>query len=231
MNTKRLVPVAALLVAALSFGPVHAQTKKDLEDAMGAEGLQAVKSKDLDMLYVRPGASLAGYKKVMLDPVEVSFSKSWDPTRTGSNIKLGQAERENIRTGVAKVTHDQFAKLLQAKDGYPVVSAPGEDVLRAKVKVLNLYVNAPAADTGAGRTRTYQMSAGEATLFLELYDSETGQILARAIDRRESRSNNLMMMSGTVANTAEMENLAAQWAHVLRKSLDRAHAAAAPAKK
>jgi hypothetical protein len=224
MKTTRFIPIAALLAAALSFGPVQAQTKKDLEEAMGAEGLKAVKSKDLDMLYARPDATLAGYKKVMLDPVEVSFSKSWDPTRTGSNIKLGAAERESIRTGVAKITQDQFAKLLQANNGYPVVTEAGPDVLRAKVRVMNLYVNAP--DAGAvGRTRTYTMSAGEATLFLELYDSESGQILARVIDRRESRNNNLMMLAGSVPNAAEAEALAAQWARILRKALDKAHAA------
>jgi len=224
MKTTRFIPIAALLAAALSLGPVQAQTKKDLEEAMGAEGLKAVKSKDLDMLYARPDATLAGYKKVMLDPVEVSFSKNWDPTRTGSNIKLGAAERESIRTGVAKITQDQFAKLLQANNGYPVVTEAGPDVLRAKVRVMNLYVNAP--DAGAvGRTRTYTMSAGEATLFLELYDSESGQILARVIDRRESRNNNLMMLAGSVPNAAEAEALAAQWARILRKALDKAHAA------
>jgi fructose-1-phosphate kinase PfkB-like protein len=69
------------------------------------------------------------------------------------------------------------------------------------------------------------MSAGEATLFLELYDSETGQILARVIDRRESRNNNLMMLAGSVPNAAEAEALAAQWARILRKALDKAHAA------
>jgi hypothetical protein len=229
MKTTRLIPIAALLAAALSFGPAHAQTTKDLEDAMGAEGLKAVKSKDLDMLYARPGATLAAYKKVMLDPVEVSFSKNWDPNRTGSNLKLGAAERENIRTGVAKITQDQFAKLLQANNGYPIVTEAGPDVLRAKVRVMNLYVNAP--DAGApGRTRTYTMSAGEATLFLELFDSETGQILARVIDRRESRNNNMVMLSGTVANTAEAEALAAQWARILRKALDKAHSATAPKK-
>jgi hypothetical protein len=71
------------------------------------------------------------------------------------------------------------------------------------------------------------MSAGEATLFLELFDSETGQILARVIDRRESRNNNLLMLSGSVPNAAEAEALAAQWAHILRKALDKAHAATA----
>jgi len=229
MKTTRLIPIAALLAAALSLGPVQAQGMKDLEEAMGAEGLKAIKSKDLDMVYARPGATLAAYKKVILDPVEVSFSKSWDPNRTGSNLKLGAAERENIRTGVAKITQEQFAKLLQANNGYPIVTEAGPDVLRAKVRVMNLYVNAPDAGA-AGRTRTYTMSAGEATLFLEIFDSETGQILARVIDRRESRNNNMVMLSGTVANTAEAEALAAQWARILRKALDKAHSATAPKK-
>jgi hypothetical protein len=226
MNAKRLIPLAALLAAALSF-PIQAQTKKDLEAAMAAEGLQPAKSKDLDMLYMRPGASLAGYKKVMLDPVEVSFSKDWDPTRPGSKLKVGPTERENIRAGVAKITYDQFARLLAAKDGYPVVTAAGEDVLRAKVRIINLYVNATDPNASNARTRSYTMSAGEATLFLDIFDSETGQILARAIDRREARTDNRMTLSNSVINTADAEDLAAQWARILRKALDKARAATA----
>jgi len=226
MKTRTPVSIAVLLAATLAWTPLHAADKSDLEAAMGAEGLKAVKSKDLDMVYARPGATLASYNKVMVDPVEVAFAKNWDPKRTGSNLKLGADERENIRTGVAKITQEQFAKMLQSNNGYPVVSAAGPDVLRAKARVLNLYVNAPAADSGAGRSRTYSLSAGEATLFLELFDSETGQILARVIDRRESRSNNMVMLSGPVANVAEAEALAARWAHVLRKAMDNAHAVA-----
>ena len=214
----------ALLAATVALAPAFAADMKDLEAAMGAEGLQPVKSKDMDMVYTRPGATLAGYNKVMLDPVEVSFSKSWDPKRTGSNLPLGADEREKIRTGVAKITQEQFAKQLQAKNGYPIVNAAGPDVLRAKARVLNLYVNAPDAGS-VGRTRTYTLSAGEATLFLELFDSETGQILARVIDRRESRNNNMVMLANPVSNAFEAEALAAQWAAVLRKAMDKAHAA------
>jgi hypothetical protein len=220
-----------LLAAALALAPAFAADMKDLEAAMGAEGLQPVKSKQLDMVYARPGASLASYKKVMLDPVEVSFAKNWDPKRTGSNLKLGAEERESIRAGVAKITQEQFARQLQAKNGYPIVNAAGPDVLRAKARVVNLYVNAPDAVGSSGRTRTYTLSAGEATLFLELFDSETGQILARVIDHRESRNNNLVMIAGPVQNAAEAEALAAQWATVLRKAMDRAHAASGGAKK
>jgi hypothetical protein len=222
MKTKTLLRIGALMATA-ALGIAQAATS-ELEDAMGAEGLARIKSKDLDMVYTRPGASLATYKKVMLDPVEVSFSKNWDPKRTGSNIKLGQAEREGIRTGVAKITMEQFSKELQAKNGYPVVTAAGPDVLRARAKVVNLYVNAPDANA-AGRSRTYTLSAGEATLFLELFDSETGQILARVVDRREGRNNGMVMLASPVQGAAEAEQIVQVWGHVLRKAMDTAHAA------
>jgi hypothetical protein len=75
-------------------------------------------------------------------------------------------------------------------------------VLRVKIKILNLYVNAP--DTmAAGRSRTFTVSAGEMTMFMELYDSETGAVLARVVDRREGRNTGQMQLSSSVVNTGE----------------------------
>ena len=224
MKAARILRAAALLASTALIGIGVAATRADLEQAMAADGLAETKIKDIDMAFTRPGASLAGYSKVIVDPVEVSFSKSWDPNRTGSRLKITQGERDNIRNGVAKIVQDEFAVQLQAKNGYPVVKEPGPDVLRARAKIVNLYVNAP--DTAsAGRSRVYTVSAGEMTLYLELYDSETGQILARVIDRREARNAGTMQLSGSVVNAGEAQDIAAIWARILRKSMDKAHAA------
>ena len=226
MKTLRVVRAAAILASTALIGIGIAATRADLEQAMAADGLAEAKIKDIDMAFTRPGASLAGYSKVIVDPVEVSFSKSWDPSRTGSRLKISQGERDNIRNGVAKIVQDEFAVQLQAKNGYPVVKEAGPDVLRARAKIVNLYVNAP--DTAsAGRSRTYTVSAGEMTLYLELYDSETGQILARVIDRREARNAGTMQLSGSVVNAGEAQDIAAIWARILRRSMDKAHAAGA----
>ena len=196
---------------------------KTVEELMSHDGLQKVKIKDLDLAYVRPGASLAGYKRVMLDPVQVSFSKSWDPKKTGSSFKLSAEERENIRSGVAKIVQEEFTKTLSAKDGYPIVTESGPDVLRVKTNIINLYVNAPDTQS-AGRTRTYTASAGEMTLVAEYYDSESGQVLARVVDRREGRAaGGQMSWSNSVMNQAEAETIASTWARILRKSLDKAN--------
>jgi hypothetical protein len=70
----------------------------------------------------------------------------------------------------------------------------------------------------------FTVSAGEMTLFAELYDSETGEVLARVVDRREGRNTGRLTISNSGTNTAEAQSVAATWARVLRNSLDKAHA-------
>jgi hypothetical protein len=203
--------------------PALAASKAAVNEAMTHDGLERIKSKTADLVYARPGASLAAYSKVMLGPVDVAFSKSWDPKRPGSNFKLSHEEREGIRSGVATLVRDEFVKTLQAKDGYPVVDAAGPDVLRLKVSIINLYVNAPDVATAA-RTRSYVTSAGEMTLVLEAYDSETGQVLSRVVDRQESDiRGGQLSWSNRVMNQSEGELIASGWARQLRKALDQAH--------
>ena len=48
------------------------------------DGLELTKVKGVDLMYRRPGATLTGYNKVMVDPVQVAFSKSWDPRDYGT---------------------------------------------------------------------------------------------------------------------------------------------------
>ena len=213
---------AVALFAALFALAVNAQdAKKQLEEALSHDGLQKAKVKGVAMVYTRPGASLATYKKVQIDPVDVAFHKDWNPERTGSRLKLSAKEREEIRSGVATIVQEQFAKVMQAKGGYQVVTEAGPDVLRLRPRIANLYVTAP--DTGAAMTRTYSVSAGEMTLFLEMFDSETGAVMARVVDHRAARSDVRMRLSSKVLNAGEAEAVAAEWARILRDQFDKAH--------
>jgi hypothetical protein len=218
----RSISIVSLLASTLLFTSAFAATKADLEKAMSYDGLEKINVKGIDLAYARPGATLAGYNRVKLEPVEVAFHKDWDPTRTGSRIKLSADERENIRTGVAKIVYEEFVKELQAKSNYRVVDESGPDVLRVKARIVNLYVDAPGTGT-TGRSRTYTVSAGEVTILAELFDSETGQVLARIVDRREARNNTMLTLSNSVVNADEARAIASSWARVLRDGLDKAH--------
>jgi hypothetical protein len=222
MNMNRSVRIASLLASTLLLTSAFAASKADLEKAMSYDGLEKINVKGIDLAYARPGATLAAYNKVKLEPVEVAFHKDWNPTRTGSRLKITADERENIRTGVSKIVYDEFVKELQAKSNYKVVDESGPDVLRVKGKIVNLYVNAPDTRT-TGRSRTYTLSTGEMTILAELYDSETGQLLARIVDRREARNTTMLTLSDSVVNAGEARDIASSWACILRNGLDKAH--------
>jgi len=61
------------------------------------------------------------------------------------------------------------------------------------------------------------------TLLAELFDSESGQVLARVVDRDAARDNMGMTMSSSVLNVAEARIIASEWGRALRNGLDRAH--------
>ena len=113
-------------------------------------------------------------------------------------------------------------KELQDKSRYQVVDEAGPDELRVKVAIVDLYVNAPDTES-VGMSRTYTVSAGQMTLFAELFDSESGQLLARVIDKREGRDNQMYQLSSSVVKRGELQDIASAWARILRRALDNAH--------
>jgi hypothetical protein len=219
-SSRLLAGLIATCVA--SVGCASSGATQAIDEAMSHDGLQKIEVEGIELAYARPRATLTGYHKVKLDPIEVAFHKDWDPQQPGSHFKISTRERENIRTEVARIVGEQFVRELQRDQGYQLVQEAGPDVLRVRVSIVNLMVTAPDTNT-TGMSRVYTVSAGEMTLFAELFDSETGALLARAIDRREARDAGRLTLSNTVVNLAANESIAATWARILRNALDRAH--------
>jgi hypoxanthine-guanine phosphoribosyltransferase len=63
----------------------------------------------------------------------------------------------------------------------------------------------------------------EMTLVGDLVDSESGQVIARVVDRREAQGTGMMTLTNSVVNRQEASIIAASWARILRKRLDAAH--------
>jgi hypothetical protein len=219
---KRVLMVAAV---ALTLGlSTVAGAREPTPDSW--DGMPRVKRAGLDAVYLREGASLAKYKKVMLDPVEVSFDKNWDPQRrqTGSNIYggAGRVDMEAIRTDLGKLAREATKRELEKKNGYPLVDSIGEDVLRVRARIVDLYINAP--DTMTPGTRNYVVNAGEMTLVADLYDSQTNTLIGHVIDRERGQERGPfdLQIANRVTNTAEADRILTMWAYRLRKALDNA---------
>lgn len=220
MNKNRLLRRLAAFIPLFLAASALAQGAKTVDQLMSYDGLQKIDIKGIDTAYALPGATLAGYKTVMILPVGVRFHKSFKPTVPGSRRSLSSDELQKIRDDVAECVRDAFVEELK-KGGYSMVSEPGPDVLRVQTAIINLYITAPDVPT-AGRTRVYTVSAGEMTLLVELADSETGEIIVRALDRYQARSPGSFRLSSTFYNAVEARNAAASWAKILRGELDKA---------
>ena len=96
----------------------------------------------------------------------------------------------------------------------------GDDVLLIRAAIIDLDITAP--DTASpGRSTTYTASSGAATLYIELFDSVSGQIIGRAADRQVARrSSGWMTWTNRVTNTADARRIFGSWADQLRKFLD-----------
>ena len=208
-----LVSISAALMLATSLAD-PALAGED-PPSVTYDGLELVKKGRLDIVYRRPGVDLSGYSKFMLDPFEVAFKKQW----TRDFRQVSQNDRERIRRDLAEEARDVFIEELEEKGGYEVVEAPGPDVLRVTAGIIELYINAP--DTmQAGRTRTYTLSTGEATLVAELRDSESGAVLARAADHERARESMTLQWTTRVDNRADARIILRKWAGVLRDAMN-----------
>ena len=179
------------------------------------DGLVKVPSKRFDMVYLQPGANFGSYTKVMMEPTEVAFHKNWrrdynNTTRDLSSKVSDQEVQNAISKGVTAAT-DIFSEAW-TKGGYAVVTDPGPDVLRVKVGIVNIQVNAPERMT-AVRSHGFASEAGSAVLFVEARDSMTGALLGRAIDQSTAGENSAAWRT-TVSNRADFRDLVHKWADI-----------------
>ena len=161
------------------------------------DGLLRVERPKFDVAYVDPDADFSVYSKFMILEPGIAFKKNWK--REHGNVSNSDMER--IRRRLAALFTEVFTDVLEDA-GYPVVSAPGDDVLLVRPALVDLDISAP--DTlSSGRSRTFVTGAGAMTLYVEAYDSVTGAILARAIDRKAARDTGHFNLSSSVYSSSE----------------------------
>lgn len=177
------------------------------------DGLVQVKSKQLELVYLQPGADFRGYTKIFLDPTEVAFAKNWQRDYNQSTASLGgRISDKEIQTAIAdggKAATEIFADAW-TKGGYTIVAEPGPDVLRVRTGVVNISVTAPDERTAA-RSYSFAGEAGYATLFVEVRDSQTGALLGRAVDQGIAGDYSSAWRTAS-SNRADFQDLVQHWA-------------------
>ena len=192
------------------------------EAEMTFDGLYPVKDTRADAAWARSDVDLTQYSKIMLQGVGVEYRPGGESGRSfysrsrGGPYEVTEAQKERFES----LMREAFVEELAKSKHFTIVSEPGPDVLLIRGALLDVVSYVPDEPIGA-RTDIYLSSIGEATLVLELRDSITEAILARAVDRRAAEDlGGGFQKSNRINNQAEVRRLARTWAGMLRGRLD-----------
>jgi len=194
----------------------------DDHDNFEYDNLKLVEKSKVDRAYIDPDADFGEYRRIKILHPYVAFRRNWqrDQNRARSR-RVSARDVERIKTDVARLFAEVFTKTLESHGRFEIVEETGDDVLILRPAIIDLDVAAP--DTlSANRQTTFTTSAGAATLYLELFDSVSGAIIGRAVDRRSVRgAAGSLAWTNRGTNTAEARRLFGNWAGLLRDFLDR----------
>jgi hypothetical protein len=222
MRFFKFIPITLATVLLATAGTAIA--KQEELPQVTEDGLHRVPDSKMAIVYAEPGADLAQYKRIQLLDAYVAFKKNWardQRSRSADKLRVNSRDVEKIKGDLAKEFQTVFKKTLE-DGGYEVVDEAAEDVLLVRPAIINLDVNAP--DTmSAGRSRTYTSTAGEMTLYIEIYDSVTGDLIAKALDRKADNSRQgYYTWTNSVTNSAAAKRILGGWASILLDALNEA---------
>ena len=171
-------------------------------------------------VWVREDFDLSSYNKILLEGAGISYR----PVKKGSSMAGANSSKQTFpisaknRAAVRDTFAESFTKILGAQKRFEVVEEAGPDVLLIRGALLDVISSVPPDPIG--RSNIYLTSVGQATLIVELRDSETETPLLRAMERRATSANsNRAIWSNPVNNMREVRLLADAWARRVSENL------------
>ena len=187
------------------------------------DGLQLSKQTKERLVYLKPGAKFSQYNRVAILECYVEFRKNWARDYNSEHVQLENQvtdhDIERMKTTLSAEFKKVFANEL-TKGGYQVVDTAAPDVLILRPALVNVDPTAPDL-MSANMQHTVVRSAGEMTLYLELWDSSTNTILARVMDAKADQQP-FAQPANRVTNTAAADAMLKSWADDLVRHLNAA---------
>jgi hypothetical protein len=155
----------------------------------------------VEYAYINQDADFSQYTKLMSGGLEIYYPESEDSP--------DPADLDRIRG----YFRDAFAAAIG--DDYEVVSEPGPGVLKVSGQVIDMKMTSGGATFDPGGRLRDVVAHGELTFLMEMSDSVSGQVLARAGDKSSDIS-----AENDDATWDDVRRAAEYWAGLFRNWLD-----------
>lgn len=204
----------SVLIALFAFVGMSAHAASP-SDELSYDGLQRRDSKVFEHLWVRKYFDVRSYHKIIFKSPHIEYR----PVMKGqTGAEAGVALTQRQKDSLYEILNKAFQSELAKSKFFQLTTEPGPDVLLIRGDLLDVVSHVPA--NASGKNDLLQVAeVGEATLVMELYDSESDSIMVRAIERVVAKRDSAAAPS-TAAEA--VERTATQWASILRERLDAA---------
>ncbi|MFP6802395.1 MAG: DUF3313 family protein [Pseudomonadales bacterium] len=186
------------------------------------DGLHRVDGSNMQYAWLKPNLSLAAYTKIRLVNAGIEYRQvkpaSGSPSVNASRSEFPLTEKKKAR--LESLLREVFLEELSNSKHFSLVSEPGPDVLTLTGGLLDVVSAIPPES--AGRNDFYVSNIGSAKLVLELQDSRSNEILARALDGRNVQPLSLQRSSPGI-NAQEVRREFRKWGKRLTAALDLLH--------
>ena len=212
-----ILSTAASLTLLCQFGVSAAQPIFAIGDDADVteEGLHRIDPAIMEAAWVRPDFDLSGYTRILLMPTAVQFRDV--PERSSDARTRAMTEFFPVEDDRQEWMRRTWREAVEARfspdsriEGFQGETA---NVLAVQVFIADVVSRIPPYSV-VGSTVSYVSDPWSASLILELRDATTAQLLARTIDRRNTRG---LMDVGEVWHRTE--DLLQRWAQVMDERL------------
>jgi uncharacterized protein YceK len=216
-----LLTIAAVAISGCSSAPPTIQTGPDAEVTF--DGLHVIDNSAFREAWADPDIDFSRYTKIMPGGAFFEY-RAVKKTASNSRASMSDTEfwisdkdRARLEEEVSKVFDEELAKSTR----FTITDTPGPDTLTIVGGLHDVMSRVPPERVG--RSDVYLSDIGEATLILQVSDSMSGEVIARAVERRAAgnRSGGMAMRSSPAQTWAEVRRLARSWATKLVDGLDR----------
>lgn len=218
---KNLIVSLSMLTMLLTLG--CASTSETVPTTT-PDGLDLVRSDKHSAVSIKPEAQLDIYNEFAIVPCEVAFRKNWQRDYNSSHRSSGQQIKERdidrIKRELGEECTAFFTDALSEEPSYNLVTEwqQGQDVLLVRPNIVNLNITSPDVSSPS-MTRSYSASAGSMTLYLELIDAETSEVLVRAYDSKAD-PDSFVNYANKITNRQAADRMLKNWATRLREAMD-----------